>query len=54
MYGVDKLKIVMPLCHVTVVDDSVFKCNSMSGCILNMTYKQKVPESLSVKIDYET
>ena len=53
MYGVDKLKIVMPLCHVTVVDDSVFKCNSMSGCILNMTYKQKVPEYLSVKIDYE-
>jgi hypothetical protein len=53
MYGVDRLKIVMPLCYVNVIDDCVFKCNSMSGCILNMTYKQKVPEYLSVKLDYE-
>lgn len=53
MYGIDRLKIVMPLCHVKVVDDSVFISKHQNGSIINMTYQQNSPEYLSIKLDYE-
>lgn len=53
MYGLDRLKIVMPLCYVNVVDDSVFMSKVQYDCIVNRTYKQNIPEYLSIKLDYE-
>ena len=52
MFALDRLKVVMPLEHVTVLDESVFT-TTRHGQILKMNYSQKVPALLNIKIDYE-
>lgn len=53
MYGVDRLKVVMPLECVEIVDKSVFICKVQGKQLLNMMYKRMIPSLLDIKLDYE-
>ena len=53
MFALDRLKVVMPLEHVTVLNESVFNATTRHGEILKLNYSQKVPALLNIKIDYE-
>ena len=53
MFSLDRLMVVMPLEHVTVLDESVFNATIRHGEILKLNYSQKVPALLNIKIDYE-
>lgn len=54
MFALDRLKVVMPLKHVTVLNESVFTAPIRHGKILKINYSQKVPALLNIKIDYES
>ena len=49
MYGVDRLKVVMPLECVEIVDKSVFICKVQGKQLLNMMYKRMIPSLLDGK-----
>lgn len=53
MFALDRLMVVMPLEHVIVLNESVFNTTIKHGEILKLTYSQKVPALLNIKIDYE-
>lgn len=53
MYGVDRLKVVMPLECVEIVDKNVFICKVQGNQLLNMMYKQMTPFLLDIKLDYK-
>ena len=53
MFALDRLKVVMPLEHVTVLSESVLTVTISNGEILKMNYSQKVPALLNIKIDHE-
>ena len=53
MFALDRLMVVMPLEHVTVLYESVFNATIRHGEILKLNYSQKVPALLNIKIDYE-
>lgn len=53
MFALDRLKVVMPLEHITVLNERVFTTTIRHGEILKLKYSQKVPALLNIKIDYE-
>lgn len=53
MFALDRLKVVMPLQHVTVLNESIFTAKIRDGEILKLEYSPKVPGLLNIKIDYE-
>jgi hypothetical protein len=52
MFGLDKLKLVMDVEDVEVINENVFEKRIVEGEIIGLTFEQKVPFLLKIKIDY--
>ena len=52
MYALDKLKVVMPLESITILNEDRFTIKSQYGHIESRTYTQQIPVYLYIKIDY--
>lgn len=52
MYGIDKLKLVMNLDDVTIIQEDKFKITTQGDEILSLYYNQDYPYMLKIKINY--
>lgn len=52
MFALDRLKILMPLEHVALIDESLFTRSIRDGKILTMCYNQTTPSLLAIRLDY--
>lgn len=52
MFGLDKLKLVMSLDDIEVINEDVFIKKEARDELVGLSYKQTVPFSLTIKIDY--
>lgn len=53
MYGIDKLKLVMNLNDIDIINEEVFIKKVEKDELIGLSYNQKEPFSLMIKIDYE-
>lgn len=52
MFGLDKVKLVMDMDDVEVLNEDVFEKRVVEGEILGLTFEQQTPFLLKIKIDY--
>ncbi len=52
MLRFDKMKIVVPIRLISLIDETFFVSSYHDGNLISMKYEQKQPYQLSIRLDY--